>query len=494
MIRNGMPNLKILKTVFSRPRTKTVFFSVLLVLAAFFYVPAYSQQKEIHVIRIPDLIIGPVVQEYIEKAIRRATDEKAECLIIELDTPGGLLNTTRTIVRDMMNANFPIVVYVAPSGARAGSAGVFLTLAANVAAMAPSTNIGAAHPVIMGERGKNWKNIFREAEKLIPDKNDSVQEKPAEEESSSPMDQKILNDTLAWVRGIASERGRNVEWAENAVKRSFSETDQEALKLGVIDLIAKDLNDLIQKLDGREVKLLSGTVVLNTRGAEIREFDLNLRQKILAAIANPNVAFILMLLGFYGLLFEFTHPGFGFPGVGGVICLVLAFYAFQTLPVNYAGLILILLGILLFIAEVNVTSYGLLTLGGLISLFFGSLLLIDSSYQFLQVSIMVILPLVIATAAITIFLVTLVIKSQRLKKMSGAEGLIGETGTVAADLNPEGYVFVAGELWRARSTEKIGKGTKVRVLKVEHLNVFVEKVTDQEETKTGNPKLKRKDK
>lgn len=445
---------------------------------------AIAAPAKVHLIRIPDVIVSPVIQEYVAKAIRRASDEKAECLIIELDTPGGLLNTTRMMVRDIMNSSVPVVVYVAPGGARAGSAGVFLTLAAHVAVMAPSTNIGAAHPVIMGERGRSWKDLIQELTKYFEEKRRGVekeiQETPApaqeeEEEAPDPMSAKVMNDALAWVRAIATERGRNVEWAENSVKKSFSQTEKEALDLRVIDFIARDVNDLVEKLDGREIKLPAGPRTLRTKNASIDRYDLSLRQQILSAISNPNIAFILMLLGFYGLLFEFTHPGFGFPGIGGIICLLLAFYAFQTLPINYAGLLLILLGILLLIAEVKITSYGFLAIGGILTLLLGSLMLIDTSYQFLQISIRVILPFVLATTAITLFLITLVIKAQRRKVTTGMEGLVGQTGTVASDLAPEGYVFISGELWRAKSPEPLEKGAPVRVLKVEHLTLIVEK-------------------
>lgn len=434
---------------------------------------AFSSQPAVHVLRISDVIISPAIQEYISGGIKRAEEEKAECLIIELDTPGGLLDSTRVIVRHIMNASVPVVVYVSPKGARAGSAGVFLTLAAHVASMAPSTHIGAAHPVIMGERGRSFRDLIEETERRF--KGNKEKGGTQKEESGDPMQDKIMNDVLAWVRAIASERGRNVEWAENAVRKSFSETADEALKLGVIDFLASDVDELIRKIDGREVKLATGIKKIETSGAKIADHEMSLRQKVLAAIANPNIAFILMLLGFYGLLFEFTNPGIGFSGIGGAICLILAFYSFQALPVNYAGFSLILLAVVLFVAEVKITSYGLLTVGGILSFLLGSLLLIDSRHEFLQLSLGVVLPFVAATALLTVFLVSLAVKAQRRKVTTGAEGLVGKTGDVVTELNPEGYVFVEGALWRARADRALKKGEKVKVLKEEHLTLIVKK-------------------
>ena len=487
-------------------------FLLILALSVFWAVfLASAQSGFVRVITIDDQIINPVAAEYIKGAIESAEQDGAECLIIRLDTPGGLLTSTRTIVKDILNADVPIVVYVAPSGARAGSAGVFITLASNIAAMAPSTNIGAAHPVDLGGGdGGSWQKAMKELEKKlkelerrqeqpIPKPTEPLGEKTPEEEfaeaeesdkesqsteevgedeesTGSTMGDKIMEDTLAWTRGIARLRGRNEEWAVEAVTKSVSVTDGEALEKNVIDFVCKDLNELLAKIDGKEVEVASGTVVLHTKEARVVRQDMSTRQKILMAISNPNIAYILMMLGFFGLLFEVTHAGIGFPGVAGAICLILAFYSFQMLPVNYAGVLLILLALVLFVVEAKVASYGLLTVGGLVCMTLGSIMLIDTSHDFLRVSYTVIFPVVFTTAAIVIFLVTLVIRAQSRKSEVGQEGLVGLIGTAETDVSPEGKVFVHGEIWNARSSDDLDKGSKARVVEVDGMTVVVEKV------------------
>jgi membrane-bound serine protease (ClpP class) len=455
----------------------------------------------VRVITIDDEIINPVSAEYIAQAIREAENDGAECLIIQLDTPGGLLASTRIIVKEELNADVPIVVYVGPSGARAGSAGVFITLASNIAVMAPSTNIGAAHPVDLGgEGGESWQKAIKELEKKMQDmerrqrRGGKPEEQPVEgepdlsppatpadepaegdeESTGSTMGDKVLKDTIAWTRGIARLRGRNEEWAVQAVTKSVSITETEALEKNVIDFICKDIDDLLEKIDGREVQVESGPVVLQTRGATIEYRAMSTRQKILYTISNPNIAYILMMLGFFGLLFEVTHPGIGFPGIAGAICLILAFYSFQTLPVNYAGVLLIILALILFIAEAKVQSYGLLTIGGLVCMTLGSIMLIDTPYDFMRVSYGVIFPVVFTTAAIAVFLVTLVIRAHARKSVVGQEGLVGLVGTAETDIAPEGKAFVHGEIWNARSTTSIGRGEKVKVVRVDGMTVVVE--------------------
>jgi membrane-bound serine protease (ClpP class) len=454
----------------------------------------------VRVIAINDDIINPVAAEYISEAISEAELEGAECLIIQLDTPGGLLASTRVIVKDLLNADVPIAVYVAPSGSRAGSAGVFITLASHIAAMAPSTNIGAAHPVDLGGEGESWrkaikelekklKEMERKQEKAIPKEGEpapGLEEEPLgaeeeadqgegeEESTGSTMGDKVLKDTIAWTRGIARIRGRNEEWAVEAVTKSVSITETEALEKNVIDLVCRDLDELLEKIDGREVQLPTGSVVLHTKGARIEHHDMSARQKILKTISNPNIAYILMMLGFFGLLFEVTHPGVGFPGIAGAICLILAFYSFQTLPVNYAGVLLIILALVLFVAEAKVTSYGLLTIGGLVCMTLGSIMLIDTPYDFLKVSNSVIFPVIFTTAAIVVFLVTLVFRAHSRKSVVGQEGLVGLTGTAETDILPEGKVFVHGEIWDARSASPINRGARVKIVRVDGMTVVVE--------------------
>ena len=293
------------------------------------------------------------------------------------------------------------------------------------------------------------------------------------------MQDKIINDTVAWVRALAAARGRNQDWAEAAVIKSVSVPEKEALEKNVIDLIASDISELLEKIDGRTVAIMDRTFILKTKDVEIRHIPMSARQRILDAIINPNIAYILMILGFYGLLFEITHPGAGFPGIAGAICIILAFYAFQSLPVNYAGLALIGLSLALFVAEVKVQSFGLLALGGIISMLLGSLMLIDSPLAFMRVSLGVIIPIVLSTATIIIFLISAVLRVHMRKSVTGQEGLLGEIGVAETDIMPEGKVFVHGEIWNAitnKGVDVIGKGERVKVIAVEGLKVIIEKL------------------
>jgi len=408
--------------------------------------PSPAQKKQVDVIRINDAIT-PAVADFISKSIEQATKNRAECLVIEMDTPGGLDMSMRDIIKDIMNADLPVIVYVAPSGARAASAGVFITLAADIAAMAPGTNIGAAHPVAVGG-GK----------------------------MDRTMTDKVVNDAVAYIQSIAEKKGRNVKWAAQAVRESVSIPEKEALRIKIIDLIAKDLNDLLEKIDGKTVEKPRGTIKLATKGLRTNVMEMGFRQRFLAVLSNPNIAYILMMIGLVGLYFELSNPGAIFPGVIGGICLILAFFAFRTLPVNYAGVLLILLGVFLFIAEIKVASYGLLTVGGLVSLALGSIMLFESPIPALRASLTVIIPTVLFTGAFFIFAVTMAIKAQLAKPATGSEGLVGETGVAQSRISPEGKVFIHGEFWNAYADEVIEAGEKIRVLKTEGLKVKVEKL------------------
>jgi membrane-bound serine protease (ClpP class) len=421
-----------------------LFLSLLLGLTLF--VPAGAQEKHAAVIKIND-VITPAVAEFISRSIEQATKENAACLIIRMDTPGGLDLSMRDIIKDIMNAEIPVIVYVGPSGARAASAGAIITIAADVAAMAPSTNIGAAHPVAVGG-GK----------------------------MDRTMAEKVVNDAVAYVKSIAQKKGRNVDWAVRAVRDSVSIPETEALKLKVIDLIAKDLNELLEKIDGKTVEKPKGAIKLATKGLKIKELEMGFRQRFLATLSNPNIAYILMMIGLVGLYFELAHPGAIFPGVIGGISLILAFFAFRTLPVNYAGVLLILLGVFLFIAEIKIASYGLLTMGGLVSLAIGSIMLFDSPAPFLRASFTVIIPTVLATAGFFIFVVAAALRAQLAKPTTGSEGIVGEIGVAKTRLAPEGKVFVHGEWWNAYADEGIEPEEKVRVLKNEGLKLKVERV------------------
>jgi len=454
-------------------------------LAAFFaFVPCWSYPTApgatpvIHVIQIDNQIITPVVQKYVETAIDRAESEHAVCLVIMLDTPGGLMESARAIVKRIMNSEVPIVVYVAPSGSRAASAGVFITLAAHVAAMAPSTNIGAAHPVTLGGMGESMEKVIKRAEKGELEKGvgEGVADKRevVKEEQRSPTEEKILNDTVAWVTTIAKARGHNEKWAEKAVTESLSLTEEEAVKEHVVDFVAQDLPDLLSQLNGRTVQIKGTTVTLTTAGVAAVTFPMTRWQEFLTVIAHPNVAYLLMMLGILGLIVEFTHPGIAFPGIAGAICLLLALYAFQILPVNYAAVALLILGLALLAAEVKVVSHGLLALGGAICLTLGSVLLFQSPEPALRVSLSVILPMVLTLVCITLIVLNRAVRSLRYPVVTGAQGLIGEIGEAMTDLDPEGTVFVHGENWTARTATPIPRGEKVRVVRVKGLSLEVE--------------------
>jgi len=445
---------------------------------------ASAEAAHVNVIELDNQIISPVTQQYILDAVDRSEQDGAVCLVLMLDTPGGLLESTRAIVKRLMNAKVPVAVYVAPSGSRAGSAGVFITLAAHVAAMAPSTNIGAAHPVVVGEGGGPVKKLVRritrsadEDKTKSRDRKDSENvEEITEEESRDPMSEKIINDTVAWVTTIAKARGRNEAWAAKAVTESFSVTETEAVAEHIVDVVASDLPDLLANIQGRTVEVAGVRVELQTAGAQIVRLPMSKRQEFLSIITNPNIAYLLMMLGTLGLIFEFTHPGIGFPGIAGLICLLLALYAFQTLPVSYAALALIVLGLLLLIAEIKVISYGLLTLGGVVCLTLGSLMLFESPDANLQVSLRVIVPGVATIAAIILLVVQRALKAQVQPVTTGAQGLVGNVGIASTDLNPSGQVFVHGELWEASSARPIQQGEKVRVIRVDGLQLLVEKL------------------
>jgi membrane-bound serine protease (ClpP class) len=393
-----------------------------------------------------DGVINPVASEYIEKSIERVNKMRAEAIVIELDTPGGLDTSMRKIVKAIIGSAVPVIVYVSPSGARDASAGVFITMAAHVAAMAPGTNIGAAHPVSLGEK------------------------------LDKTMAEKVTNDAAAYIRSLAERNGRNAEWAEEAVRKSVSITDSEALKEHVIDIVSPDLNALLKALDGRTVKTVLGERVLRTAGAVVVSQEMGWRYRILNFISDPSVAYMLMLLGFYGLFFEFTNPGTIFPGVAGAIFLILAFYSFQTLPVNYAGLLLIVLGLVLFILEIKIVSHGILTVGGIISMVLGSLMLFESPAPFFRLSLYLVLPTVIVTALFFTITFSLAYRAFRTKPITGREGLIGMEGTAKTDITREGgMVLVQGELWSAYSDEVIAKGDKVVVQAVADLRVKVVK-------------------
>jgi membrane-bound serine protease (ClpP class) len=389
-------------------------------------------------------VINPVTAEYLHDALAFAEASGAQALIVQLDTPGGLDTSMRIIIKDFTGSPIPVVVYVAPSGGRAASAGVFITLAAHVAAMAPGTNIGAAHPVVMG--GSE------------PDKT---------------MKEKMENDSAAYIKSIAAQRGRNVAWAEDAVRKSVSVTEKEALSLKIIDLVAEDLPTLLERLDGRKVVMGVGAVVLHTKDADVREFPMGWRLEMLKTLSDPNIAYMLMTIGMIGLLAELYNPGAILPGIVGAISLIMAFYSFQSLPVNYAGVLLILLGVVLFVLEISVTSYGLLALGGIASMILGSLMLIKADAPFLQISWSVILPVVALTAGLTLLVVGMGVRAMRRRPSTGREGMVGLVGVAKTVVAPQGKVLVRGELWEAVSEHPLQPGDPAEVMRLEGLTLYV---------------------
>lgn len=399
----------------------------------------------VNIIKVQDSI-NPGTQDYIERAISRSQEEGAECLIILLDTPGGLMTSMRGIVQAIMGSEIPVVVYVHPSGAQAASAGVFVTAAADIAAMAPGTNIGAAHPVTSSG-----------------------------EEAPKVMNEKVLNDMLAFARSIAQQRGRNEKWLEEAVAKSVSITAEEAFQNNVIDLVATDVPDLLSKLDGWELQRKGYTRTLHTQGIEQRTIEATWLYRVLGAIANPNIAYILLMIGLAGLYFELSQPGAILPGVIGGIALILALYALQSLSVNYAGVLLILLAIIFFILEIKVTSYGLLSFAGVIALVLGSLMLFPARGFGSQLSMSVFIPTIITVSAFFIIVASLAFRAQMRKPQTGAEALEGAVAVVKQDLDPEGKVFVAGELWNAEAEENIPAGETVRIIAVENLKLKVKR-------------------
>ncbi|MGE5848904.1 MAG: NfeD family protein [Candidatus Methylomirabilota bacterium] len=416
--------------------------------------PAPAFARQVNVIRV-EAVISPSSADYIVTAIKQAEKDKVAALVIELDTPGGLDTSMRVIIKEMLAAERPIVVYVAPSGARAASAGAFITLAAHIAAMAPGTNIGAAAPVAMGGQ------------------------------MDKTMEKKVTNDAAAYMRTIAEKRGRPIDLAEEWVRKATAKTETEALKTKLIDVISPKLDDLLQAIDGRVVTTAAGKVKIETKNAVVTRGEMNLREKILKIITDPTIAYLLLILGLAGLYFEFSTPGAILPGVLGAIALILALYAFSQLPINYAGVLLILLGIVLFIAEIKVVSHGVLTAGGLTSMVLGSLMLIDAPVPYMRISLWAILGTAGGTALFFLFVVGAGVKALRARTVTGMEGLIGEVGVVRLRLAPRGQVFLRGELWTAEAEAEVEAGESVRVTGVDGLTLRV--VPVQRATATFGP-------
>lgn len=419
--------------------------------------PATSDVGGKHVdLIVIDAGINPATADFIHESIVGARRDGARALIIELDTPGGLLDSTKSIVKDLLGSPVPVIIYIAPSGAGAASAGVFVTLAANIAAMAPGTTIGAAHPV--GSAGQNIGGDMRK---------------------------KVENFAASLIKTIAQDRGRNAKWAEQAVRESVSITEAEALKLHVIDLVAGSLDDLLRQANGRVLRINGTSVTLDLTGATVIRRHMRLKQKLLNVLANPNIAYILMMAGLLGLYVEFTHPGVFFPGVAGAICLLLGMTALQVLPINYSGLVLMLLGLALLISELFVPSFGALGLGGIVAFILGSLLLFDTPGSDLTIDPNIVYAAAATFAAFTFFVSYLVIGAQRRKPSLGREGLIGEIGDVRQRIKPQGpggKVFVHGEYWNAIADEALEVGERVEVVAVNGMQLKVRRAAEPPRT------------
>lgn len=423
------------------------FFQLISFLAAAVWLwPAHAVASHINLVQIQDTI-NPGVEDFIKHSIERSSEEGAELLVILLDTPGGLVTATRGIVQAILSSPVPVVVYVHPRGAQAASAGVFVTVAADIAVMAPGTNIGAAHPVATGGQ-----------------------------EMSETMNEKVVNDMVAFAKSVGGQRGRNVEWLENAVRKSVSITAEEAFEQNVIDLVAEDLPTLLERLDGWEIQRAGTSRTLKTKGVEQRTIDPGYQHRILRAISNPNIAYILLMIGLAGLYFELSQPGAILPGVIGGISLIMALYALQTLPVNFAGVLLILLAIVFFILEISVVSYGMLSIAGTVSLLLGSLMLFRVPGESTRIAYSVVIPTVLTISAFFVAVTSLAVRAHRVRPQTGTEALVGMVGEVTRDLTPEGKVFVGGELWNAVADEAIPAGRKVEILSVDSLKLKVRKI------------------
>jgi membrane-bound serine protease (ClpP class) len=422
-------------------------FLITALLLAILPLQAYGRDRVV-VVKI-DGAINPIVAEFVSGEIESANSHQESLIVIEMDTPGGLDTSMRQIIKAIQSSRVPVATYVSPSGSRAASAGTFITIASHIAAMAPGTNIGAAHPVNLMGGGRDDKD--------------------------KTMENKVVNDAAAYMRALAEKRGRNAHWAEMAVVKSVSISAEEAKKLAVIDLVAGNLEALLMAIDGREIKLdSSATVILQTKGKSILYREMSKRQKILDIISSPNVAYILMMMGMIGIYFELSNPGLILPGVIGAISIILALFAMQALPINYAGLMLIVLGVIMFIAEINIMSYGLLSVGGAISVFLGSLMLMDTDDPAMQISRVILYPTLFFSIAVSLGILYMATRSRGRKVITGIEGMIGETGIAKTELNPTGSVLVHGETWTAECEGQISEGTPVTVKSIHGLTVKVE--------------------
>lgn len=435
---------------------------LLLLIAALVFLPLPAAASTVKVAEIHGAI-SPASAAYFLRALDEAQRAKADLLVLKLDTPGGLDSAMREMIQGILASPVPVATWVAPSGARAASAGTYLLYASHVAAMAPGTNLGAATPVAIGIGGDAGK---------------PGTDKPEDGKGRAPpggaMEKKAVHDAAAYLRSLAQLRGRNAEWAERAVREAESLSAEEALKLKVIDFVAADLPELLQKAEGRKVKLAAGEATLSLSAAAFVTVERNWKERLLAAIADPNIALILMMLGVYGLLFEFYTPGFGVAGIIGAICLLLALYALAMLPINATGALLVLLGIALMATEAFVPSFGAFGIGGIFAFVAGSLMLIDADVPGLQISLAFIVPLAAASAVVLGGIGAFALRSRRRPVVAGVEAMAGGTAEALEDFAQEGWVLAFGERWKARSAAPLAKGARARIVAVDGLTLVVE--------------------
>jgi len=444
-----------------RVKSLHVMFSLLFVFSLLLYTTITSSTERTAIQLVIDDAIGPATEDYIVRALEKADQQRAELVVIRMDTPGGLDSAMRGIIKSIINSSVPVVTYVAPSGSRAASAGTYILYASHIAAMAPGTNLGAATPVKIG--GFSPPDISGKDKKESPTDSDSMQKK-------------IINDAIAYIRGLAELRGRNQDWAEKAVREAASLQASEALKINVIDIVATGIADLFAQINGRKVMIQGHERSLNTTGLTVREINPDWRSRLLSVITNPNVAYILMLMGIYGLILEFSNPGAIIPGTVGAISLLLAMYAFQLLPINYAGMSLILLGVALMVGEAFQPSFGMLGIGGTISFVFGSIILMDTDVPGLGIDLSVIITFTISSALLFIFVVGMAIKARRRPVVTGSEELVGSEAIVIDGFEHEGQVSLHGEIWRAISDTPLQKNQPTTVTSIKGLTLYVKPI------------------
>ena len=448
---------------------------VRLLLSAGFLLLGFSQltANEVRVLTIEGAI-GPATSHHITKALEKAADDNVELVVIRLDTPGGLVDSLRVIVQDVLSSPVPVCTYVAPNGARAASAGTYLSYASHISAMCPVSNIGSSTPVSMGSTPNNVPGVPGTPES--PNESDETADAP--ENGASAMDRKILEDSVAYIKSLAELRGRNVEWAEKTVREAANLTASEALELNVTDYIAQDVQDLLEQIHGSTIENVNGnTVVMDTADAMVVEIETDWVYEFLKIITNPNVAYLLLILGINAIIIELYNPGLGGAGILGIICLVLGAYALHLLPLNYAGLALLVVGVILFIAEAITPSYGIFGLGGIVSFIAGSLLLYDTDIPAFQISFAVVGAISTVTALLLIFVIRTALKQRKKGPVSGLDGLIGKEGRVLADFTDEGRVFAEGETWTATADVPLARNDKVVVRDINGLTLKVERIT-----------------